>query len=113
MFFRQHKEHITLLVVYVDDIMITGNDEGKFAQLKVQLSKEFTVKDLSLLRYFLRIEVAHGAEAVLLSRRKYVLDLLTETGMLACRLVASPIDPKIKLFELHEREFIMKGIKDW
>ena len=67
MFFRQHKEHTTLLVVYVDDIIITGNNEGEIAQLKVQLGKEFEVKDLGLLRYFLGIEVAHGAEGIVLS----------------------------------------------
>ena len=109
MFFRQHKDHTTLLVVYVDDIIITGNNEGEIAQLKVQLGKEFEVKDLDLLQYFLGIEVARGVEGVVLSQRKYVLDLLTETGMLGCRPVASPIDPKIKLTELagekvdHER----------
>ena len=78
MFFRQHKDHTTLLVVYVDDIIITGNNEGEIAQLKVQIGKEFKVKDLGLLRYFLGIEVAHGAEGVVLSQRKYVLDLLIE-----------------------------------
>ena len=99
-FFRQHKDHTTLLAVYVDDIIITGNDEGEIAQLKMQLGKEFEVKDLGLLRYFLGIEVARGAEGVVLSQRKYVLDLLKETGMLGCRPVASPIDQKIKLTEL-------------
>ena len=49
MFFRQHKEHSTLLAVYVDDIIITCNDEGEIAKLKVQLGKEFEVKDLGLL----------------------------------------------------------------
>ena len=78
MFFRQHKDHTTLLAVYVDDIIITGNNEEEIAQLKVQIGKEFKVKDLGLLRYFLGIEVAHGAEGVVLSQRKYVLDLLIE-----------------------------------
>ena len=63
------------------------------------MGKEFDVKNLELLRYFLGIEVARGV-GVVLSHRKYVLDLLTETGMLGCRLVASPIDPKIKLTKL-------------
>ena len=53
-----------------------------------------------MLRYFLGIEVARGAEGVVLSQRKYVLDLLKETGMLGCRPVDSPIDKKIKLTEL-------------
>ena len=109
MFFRQHKDHTTLLVVYVDDIIIIGNNEGEIAHLKVQLGKEFEVKDIGLLRYFLGIEVAHRADGVVLSQQKYVLVLLTKTGMLGYRHKASPIDPKIKLTELagekvdHER----------
>ena len=52
-----------------------------------------------MLRYFLGIEVARGA-GVVLSQQKYVLDLLTKTGMLGLRLIASPINQKIKLIEL-------------
>ena len=82
----------------MNDIIITGDDEEEIARLKVQLGKEFEVKNLGLLQYFHLIAVARGTGV--LSQRKYVLDLLTETGMLGCRPVASPIDPKIKLTEL-------------
>jgi hypothetical protein len=55
------------------------------------------VKDLGQLRYFLGIEIARGAEGIVLSQRKYVLDLLTETGMLECKPAGAPIDQKAKL----------------
>jgi Reverse transcriptase (RNA-dependent DNA polymerase) len=45
-FSRQHGGHITMLAVYVDDMIITGDDEGEIAQLKTRLGKEFEVKDL-------------------------------------------------------------------
>jgi hypothetical protein len=61
------------------------------------LGKQFEVKDLGQLRYFLGIEVAHGAEGIVLSQRKYVLDLLTETGMLGCKPAVAPINQKSKL----------------
>lgn len=96
-FFRQHGGHTTMLAVYVDDMIITGDDEGEIAQLKARLGKEFEVKDLGQLRYFLGIEVARGEEGVVLSQRKYVLDLLKETGMLGCKPATSPIDQKFKL----------------
>ena len=63
-FFRQHKEYTTLLVVYVEGIISTGNNEGEIALLKVQLGKEFEVKDLGFLQYFLGIEVARGVGVV-------------------------------------------------
>ena len=86
-----------MLVVYVDDMIIIGDDESEIAQLKVRLGKEFEVKDLGRLRYFLGIEVARAPERIVLSQRKYVLDLLTETGMLGCKPAVSPIDVKAKI----------------
>ncbi|KAM2798564.1 hypothetical protein COP1_003511 [Malus domestica] len=49
------------------------------------------MKDLGGLKYFLGIEVAHSRDGIYLSQRKYVLDLLSETGMLACKPVETPI----------------------
>jgi Reverse transcriptase (RNA-dependent DNA polymerase) len=56
--------------------------KGKLRGLKRKLGKKFEVKDLGQLRYFLGIEIARGAEGIVLSQRNYVLDLLAETGML-------------------------------
>ncbi|XP_020268393.1 uncharacterized protein LOC109843843 [Asparagus officinalis] len=96
-FFRRSEGYITMLAVYVDDMTITRDDEKEIVHLKVRLGKEFEVKDLGLLRYFLGIEIARGAEGVVLSQRKYALDLLKETGMLGCKPVTTPIDQKFKL----------------
>jgi Reverse transcriptase (RNA-dependent DNA polymerase) len=86
-----------MLAVYVDDMIITCDDEGEIAQLKVKLGKESEVKDLGQLRNFLGIEIARGVEKIILSQRKYVIDLLTETDMLGCRFVVSPIDVKTRI----------------
>ena len=83
---------ITILAVYVDDIVITGNDDEEIKCLKKRLAKSFEVKDLGYLHYFLGIEVAYGAQGIYLSQRKYVLDLLAETGMLECRPASTPIE---------------------
>jgi Reverse transcriptase (RNA-dependent DNA polymerase) len=96
-FFKRHGAHITVLAVYVDDMIISGNDEVEIVWLKRKLGKEFEVKDLGQLRYFIRIEIARGAEGIVLSQRKYVLDLLAETGMLGCRPAVAPINQKFKL----------------
>jgi Reverse transcriptase (RNA-dependent DNA polymerase) len=78
-----------MLVVYVDDMIITGNDEDEIARLKVRLGKEFEVNDLRHLRYLLVIEVARGPKGIVLSQRKYVLNLLKETcaGLQACKYI--------------------------
>jgi Reverse transcriptase (RNA-dependent DNA polymerase) len=56
-----------MLAVHVDDMIFTGNDKKEIAQLKMRLGKEFEVKDLGQLKYFFGIEVARGAEGIILS----------------------------------------------
>ena len=53
LFIRHHKGKITLLIVYVDDIVMTGDDKEEMARLKNLLAREFEIKDLGKLRYFL------------------------------------------------------------
>jgi hypothetical protein len=96
-FYRHSGRRITVLVVYVDDIIITGDDEQRIKYLKENLSKEFEVKDLGQLKYFLGIEVARSPPGIVLSQRKYVLDLLNETCMIECRPASTPIDSNHKL----------------
>ena len=90
-------EKCVYLIVYVDDIVITGNDVGKISQLKEHLCHHFQTKDLGTLKYFLGIEVAQSKEGVVISQRKYALDILKETGMIDCKAVDCPMDPNQKL----------------
>lgn len=87
----------TILSVYVDDIVITGDDLENIAQLKSLLVAEFEVKDLGQLKYFLGMEVARSKNGISVSQRKYTIDLLRETGMLGCKPTEVPMDPNLKL----------------
>jgi Reverse transcriptase (RNA-dependent DNA polymerase) len=84
MFFRRKEEKICILVVYVDDIVLTDNDFIEMKRIKASLATEFEMKDLGELRYFLGIEVVRSRRRVVLSQQKYVLDLLNDTGILGC-----------------------------
>jgi Reverse transcriptase (RNA-dependent DNA polymerase) len=86
-----------MLAMFVDDMIITDDDESEIAKLKTKLGKEFVVKDLGQLRYFFRIKVPRGIGGIILSQQNYVLDLLAKTCMLDCRPTTSPIDKKYKL----------------
>ena len=70
------KRLITALLIYVDDMIIIGNDEKEIASLREHLATEFEMKNLGGLKYFLGIEVARSSQGIFLSQRKYVLDLL-------------------------------------
>lgn len=100
---------VTALLVYVDDIIVTGNDEKEKLRLKQQLAEEFEIKELGQLKYFLGIEVAHSKQGIFISQRKYVLDLLKETGKLGCKPVDSPIESNLKLGECEEDSTVDKG----
>ena len=75
LFLKKQHDKITTLIVYVDDMVVTGNDSEERKALQNYLSREFEMKDLGHLKYFLGIEVSRSSEGIL-SQRKYVLDLL-------------------------------------
>ena len=85
------------LIVYVDDIVITGSDQDGIRKLKQHFFSHFQTKDLGKLKYFLGIEIAQPNFGVVISQRKYVFDILEKTGMLDCKPVDTPIDLNVKL----------------
>jgi Reverse transcriptase (RNA-dependent DNA polymerase)/Integrase core domain len=97
LFYRKRHEKIAVLIIYVDDMIITGDDQDEIGRLEERLSEEFEMKNLGGLKYFLGIEVVRTKEGISLSQRKYVLDLLTETGMLDCKPVDTPVVQNLKL----------------
>ncbi|RVW66265.1 Retrovirus-related Pol polyprotein from transposon RE1 [Vitis vinifera] len=75
------------------------NDPAEMKKLKRQLAKEFEIKDLGKLKYFLGIEVAHSNEGIVILQHKYILDLLKEIGMSGCKSGETPIEQSHKLNE--------------
>lgn len=52
--------------MYVDDIVVTGNDEVEVVWLKESLTQEFEIKDLGFLKYFFGIEVVKAKQGIFL-----------------------------------------------
>uniref|UniRef100_A0A2N9EG31 Integrase catalytic domain-containing protein n=1 Tax=Fagus sylvatica TaxID=28930 RepID=A0A2N9EG31_FAGSY len=97
LFLKHNEEQITALIVYVDDMIVTGNDLEERKTLQEHLAREFEMKDLGELKYFLGIEVSRSKKGIFLSQRKYALDLLNETGMTACSPASTPMEENLKL----------------
>ena len=92
--FLQHNDNkITALLVYVDDIILTGNNNEEIQRITNLLHSTFRIKNLGDLTYFLGLEVARNSKGIHLSQRKYVLDLLAETGFLDSSHVPTPMVP--------------------
>ena len=96
-FYRNSQAGIILLVVYVDDIVVTRNDMVGISSLKSFLHGQFHTKNLGMLKYFLGIEVMRSKCGIFLSQRKYVLDLFFETEKLAVKLCHSLMAQSLNL----------------
>ena len=75
LFIKRKDGKVTLLIIYVDDMIVTCDDTMEIEHLQGYLSSEFEMKDLGGLKYLLGIKVARSQEGIYLSQRKYVLDL--------------------------------------
>ena len=90
----------------MDDIIVTGNDLEATEKLKRELARSFEIKDLGLVKYFLGMEVARSKAGIFINQRKYILDLLEETGLLNCKPAETPLDANQKL-ELSKPEEVV------
>ncbi|XP_061357912.1 TMV resistance protein N-like [Gastrolobium bilobum] len=82
------------VLVYVDDIIVAGNDPNACKAVKEYLNQCFKIKDSGPLKYFLGIEIARSKESIL---RKYTLDLLSESGLSGSKPSNSPIEQNLCL----------------
>ncbi|KAG8488956.1 hypothetical protein CXB51_016958 [Gossypium anomalum] len=92
-----------------NDIILTGDDSIEIERLKEFLSLEFQLKNLGNLRYFLGMEIARSKAGISISQRKYVLDLLSEVGLLGCKPAETLMEPNLKLGTDKDGEEIDRG----
>lgn len=96
-FFKEIQGSMIFVLIYVDDIIITGPDSGELEKFISKFSKTFALKDLGILSYFLGIEVFYADECIYLSQRKYIKDLLSKADMLNCKGCDTPMVTEQKL----------------
>ncbi|XP_018730430.2 uncharacterized mitochondrial protein AtMg00810-like [Eucalyptus grandis] len=85
------------LMIYVDDILIMGNDEVAIKGFKEYLHSTFNIKDLGPPKYFLGIEIARSNQVISLSQRKFALEIISEVGLSRCKPAVIPIEQNTKL----------------
>jgi hypothetical protein len=97
LFIFRSKNVIILLLVYVDDIIVTSNTPSLLSRLVSRLSSEFSMKDLGPLHYFLGIEVIPFSGGLFLSQQKYARDILARSSMTGCNPIGTPLAQKHNL----------------
>ncbi|KAM2568815.1 hypothetical protein TB2_009006 [Malus domestica] len=86
-----------VVLIYMDYLIITGDNAVEIEALKRSLHQTFAIKYLGRLRYFLGIEMATSSNGLFLHQCKYVLDLLQEANMLDCKHAITHVDCKLRL----------------
>ncbi|GKE38158.1 ribonuclease H-like domain-containing protein [Tanacetum coccineum] len=97
LFVKSSDNVFIVLLVYVDDIIISGNDLNEINMFKSFLSSKFQIKDLGKQKYFLGIEVLECGNDICLSQMIYCIELLHEFGMLGCKPTSVSMEPNTVL----------------
>nr|GEW74712.1 hypothetical protein [Tanacetum cinerariifolium] len=97
LFIYSRGDTLLYIMVYVDDIIVTGNNKGTINNIICQLGSAFSLKELGSLDYFLGIEIVPYVSGILLSQKKYILELLQSDGLSNCNPVSSPMDTSSSL----------------
>lgn len=97
LFIKRAGHQVLYVLVYVDDMLITGNDKSAISQLITTLDSRFSLKDLGETKYFLGVEMTRSSSGLHLHQQKYITDLLEKTKMTAAKPVSTPMSPTPKL----------------
>ncbi|KAJ0474222.1 putative RNA-directed DNA polymerase [Helianthus annuus] len=93
LFILRKDAHIMYLLVYVDDLILTGNDDEILRSFISHLHREFAIKDLGRLNYFLGLEVVHTDTGLFLTQAKYAKDILLRAKLYDSKPVHTPLAP--------------------
>lgn len=97
LFTKMSESSITLILIYVDDLLLAGNSPAAITELKAMLSRSFHMKDLGNINYFLGLEINKSVSGFFISQKKYTMDLLKEFHKDHATPLKIPIDSHLKL----------------
>ena len=81
-----------VVLVYVDDLIISRDNHEAITEFKAYLHNYFHMKDLGILKYFLGVEVVRSFAGIFLCQCKYVLDIIAKVGLLGAKSSNVPIE---------------------
>ena len=85
LFTKESLNTFTILLVYVDDVILAGNSMNEIERIKTSLHRTFRIKDLGPLKYFMGFKVTRSSKGIHLCQQKHALYILFEIGMLDCK----------------------------
>ena len=89
--------NLIVVCLYVDDLLVTGNNETEIANFKGEMMREFEMTDLDLISYFLGIEFKRTDEGVIMHQGRYARDVLKKFRMVDCNSADTPTATGVNL----------------
>jgi hypothetical protein len=96
LYFKVMNDEHVILLLYVDDLFLTG-EENLIIDWKKKLTAKFEMKYLSLMHYFLGLQVWQSPEKIFLNQGKYAVEKLKRFDMLECKSMNTPMETKLNL----------------
>lgn len=97
LFIKRQRSEIVIILLYVDDVLITGSNMDLIEHTKNALRKAFKIKDIGDLKFFLGMEFSRSKKGILIDKRKYVLEIISQLGLGNAKPAWTPLDANIKL----------------
>ena len=104
LFSKANEGKIAIMLVYIDDLIIIGDDKAEIPRTKKNLSVRFQMKELRQLKHFLGLEIDRTQAGIFLCQQKYSKDLLKRFGMLECKTTSTPMEPNAKMCAHEEKD---------
>jgi hypothetical protein len=95
-----------ILIIYVNDLLITGSHATKIQWLEYELSSEFKMSLLGPLAIYLGVSFFYEPAGILMSHTRYIQKCLDELGLTNCLPATVPFDPSLKLSKNMDSPFL-------
>ena len=97
LYVKHQSNEVLMISLYVDDLLVTGNNAGMIQEFKQEMMKVFEMTDLGLMTFFLGLEIKQAEYEVFICQKKYVKEILKKFNFQECKEVSTPMDQKEKL----------------
>ncbi|CAL2270719.1 unnamed protein product [Prunus armeniaca] len=100
LFVKKEGSEIVILLLYVDDIILTGSSTSLVQTTNEELSSVFEMKDMGQLTYFLGLQISYlSTGSIFVSQQKYAKELLAKAGMTTCKACSTPCKPYTQVLQ--------------
>jgi len=97
-------KNITIICIYVDDLLVTRSNQNEIEKFKHTMKSEFEMTDLGKLSYFLGFEFKTSKTGIVMHQQKYIGELLERFQMIDCNIASNPSETNAKLDECSNEE---------